>query len=166
MRSLAGVSGQCLLYALVLGALLGLPGIAAYEIGGRDVLFEQYPGPGTMVCFFFVAVAMIIALPAMLAAAIVWWVLLRRHDGAPPADIVPYCWILTLAGTYLLTPFWILITAVALKGISGQTDLLGFGVFTMAVAFLISIPYVAPATYLGAWAWVRRARPAVMTFGT
>lgn len=166
MRFLRSAGGQSLLYVLVLGALLGLPGIAVYEIGGRDSFLDEYPGLGGLVRFFFVTIALIIAIPAMTAAAVVWLFFLRRHNGSPPADITPYCWILTLAGTYLLTPFWILILAATTKGIPAKTDLLGFGFLAMAMGFMATIPYVAPVTFLGSWLWVRRIRPGVMTFRT
>lgn len=155
-----------MLYALVLGALFGLPGIVAHVTWGSG-LTDDNPGLPSMVGFFLAAIALIGTVPAMVAATISWWVFLRRHNGSPPSDVVPYCWIVTLTGAYLLVPIWMFILVGTTSDSPKLAHFLGVGGFVvMAMGFLATVPYVAPVMYLGTWLWVRQIRPGITTTGT
>jgi hypothetical protein len=175
MTFLRGAAGQCAAYALVLGALFGLPGVAAFAVAALRVDLSALPGVVVMIGSFLAVIAVVGAVPAMVSAAIVWRIFLRRRDGSPPSDVVPYCWFATLAGSYLIIPFWGLLVASISTSPLGPLERLGAGFGVVVAGFVFTVPYVAPVTYLGTWLWVRRlrprlmaggARPGVMTIGT
>lgn len=170
MTLLRSASGQSAIYALVIGALFGLPGVVAVAIWGSS--FD--PGrsvPGVLGEVFFVAgmffavIALVGAIPATASAAITWCIFLRRHRGSPPLDVVPYCWIVALVGSYLLIPLWIALLSSIAKNKLRPADALAEGFGVVAVGFVLTVPYVAPVMYLGTWLWVRRIRPRLMPVG-
>lgn len=157
-------AGQSVVYALVLGALFGLPGIAAFAVAELDL--SALPEAIVVTGGYLAGIALVGAVPAMAAATITWRIFLRRHTGSPPPDVVPYCWIVTLAGSYLAVPIWGLLLANIIGiPVRSSVEMLGAGFGVVVISFIFTVPYVAPVMYLGTWLWVRWLRPRMMVDG-
>lgn len=82
---LRSAAGQSTIYALVIGALFGLPGVVAVAIWVSNFDPGGHSAPGIVggIIFpagiFFAVIALVGAVPAMASAAITWRIFLRRH---------------------------------------------------------------------------------------